>query len=100
MPTVITKLTAYCACAVCCGEPDRLTASGKIPVEGITIAAPRSIPLGTYITITIFGYATNKHRVVEDRMSRKRDGWDIFIRSHQRAKKFGVKRAKITWDGD
>jgi len=97
MPSLTIKLTAYCACAVCCGQADQLTASGTIPVEGLTIAAPRNIPFGTRVTITIYGYKTNQVRIVEDRMSRKRNGWDIFIRSHKRAKEFGVKRARVEW---
>jgi hypothetical protein len=40
-------VTAYCHCSVCTSRGDGITASGVHVREGITIAAPRSIPFGT-----------------------------------------------------
>jgi peptidoglycan DL-endopeptidase CwlO len=85
-------LTAYCACKICCGHTDGLTAWSTIPVEGRTIAAPKSIPFGTHVSLTIPHYFTNRVFIVEDR-TRSGKGWDLYLRSHQRAKQFGRKQA-------
>lgn len=78
-------ITAYCSCAPCCGKANQSTASGIKPQQGITVAAPRSIPLGTRVFIQSIGY-----RVVQDRTALKYDGrWDIYFKSHRKAKKFG-----------
>lgn len=85
-------LSAYCACRICCG-PDaaNLAAIGTPPRQGITVAAPRNIPLGSIITI-------NGHRyTAEDRTAARYDGrWDIYFRSHKQAKQFGIRRATVT----
>jgi hypothetical protein len=49
-------VTAYCTCKICCGKwyiqgGKQKTASGAIPIEGITIAASRRIPFGTKLYI-------------------------------------------------
>lgn len=81
--------SAYCACAVCCGWSNHPTASGVWPVEGVTIAAPRSIPFGTRVW-TPLGW-----RIVQDRTARRYDGrWDIYFRRHADAKRFGI--VKVT----
>ena len=92
MPILTNALiTAYCACRICCG-PDaaNLTAIGTPPKQGITVAAPRSIPLGSTIII-------NNHRyTVEDRTAARYDGrFDIYFRSHEQAKQFGIRRATV-----
>ena len=86
-------ITAYCACLKCCGQSATgITASGKRPVEGRTVAASRSIPLGTRIHIEGLGW-----RTVEDRTARRFDGRvDIYFRSHDEAKKFGKRKLQIT----
>ena len=84
-------LSGYCACRICCG-PDaaNLTARGNPPREGITIAAPRAIPLGSAITINSHTYT------VEDRTAQRYDGrFDIYFRSHAEAKRFGIRRADV-----
>jgi 3D (Asp-Asp-Asp) domain-containing protein len=83
--------TAYCACTICCGpNAVGLTASGKPPIEGITVAAARSIPLGTRIAITIPSVMTNRSFVVQDRLAKRFDNRvDIFFNNHQTAKQFG-----------
>mgnify|MGYP005852391343 CR=1 FL=1 len=93
-------VTAYCACALCCGEK-KPTASGAWPVEGITIAAPRSVPFGTRVFVD-FG-TTNEFfpgRIhaftVQDRLSKKYDDrLDIFFTSHEKAKKFGIRKLNV-----
>jgi 3D (Asp-Asp-Asp) domain-containing protein len=84
-------LTAYCACAVCCGPTaPRLTAAGTVPVEGRTIAAPAWVPFGTRVEVTVPGRWTNRVFIVEDRTKSQR-GWDVYLRTHAKAKQFGRK---------
>ena len=85
-------ITAYCACAKCCGKNAKgITAAGTRPVEGRTVAAARSIPLGTRIHIEGIGW-----RVVEDRTARRFDGRvDIYFRSHAEALKFGKQNRAV-----
>lgn len=84
-------ITAYCACALCCGQPGQPTASGRMPAAGRTIAAPRSIPFGTRIRIDGVGW-----RIAEDRTARRYDGRiDVFMRTHSDAVKFGKRKAQI-----
>ena len=86
-------ITAYCACPKCCGPNAKgITASGTRPTEGRTVAAARSIPLGTRIHIEGIGW-----RVVEDRTARRYDGRvDILFASHKEALKFGKQERKVT----
>ena len=85
-------LTAYCACALCCPLEIGRTAAGTVPVEGRTIAAPRNIPLGTKVEVTVPGRWTNKVFIVEDRTSKRINGWDLYLRSHGAAKQWGKRR--------
>jgi len=78
-------LTAYCACRLCCGpSAPQPTASGVWPKPNHTVAA--SLPFGTIIVI-------NGHRYrVEDRLApRYANRIDIFMRSHEEARKFGIR---------
>ena len=86
-------ITAYCACTVCCGKGAKgITAAGTRPMQGRTVAASRSIPLGTRIHIEGIGW-----RVVEDRTARRYDGRvDVYFDRHDEAKKFGIQKLKIT----
>lgn len=84
--------TAYCACTKCCGpHAAGITASGKTPVQGITIAASRSIPLGTRVEI-------NRHvYIVEDRLAKKFDNrFDIYFSRHEDAKRYGIRTNFVT----
>ena len=85
-------VTAYCPCKVCCGQwAGGPTASGKMPVAGITVAGPRSIPFGTRVWIEGVG-----ERVVQDRLARKYDGrFDVFFASHKEALRFGKRSLKV-----
>lgn len=83
---ILATITAYCHCSSCCGKGGQPTASGKMPVEGRTIAAPRNIPLGTKVIVN------GRRYTVEDRTAIRYDGrWDVFMTSHKRAKEFGKK---------
>jgi peptidoglycan DL-endopeptidase CwlO len=87
-------VTAYCACSLCCGPsaPNK-TASGVWPKQGITIAAPRNIPLSTRVTII----GMTNIFIVQDRTARRFNGrWDIFFTSHSEAKKFGKQKRNVT----
>ena len=90
-------ITAYCACCLCCGpRAAGLTASGVRPVEGITVAASRSIPLGTRIRLTVPGLWKARAFVVQDRLSRRYDNrLDIYFSRHSDAVKFGVKQGRM-----
>lgn len=89
------EVTAYCACVKCCGKwSGGPTASGRLPVEGVTIAAPRAIPFGTWLNIEGVGL-----RRVDDRLARKYDHRiDVFFADHQRALKFGKRTLRVTSD--
>ena len=86
-------ITAYCACSICCGPKARgITADGTRPVQGRTIAAPRSVPLGAKVRVQgLPGIFT-----VEDRTARRFDGrWDVYFERHQDAKNFGKRKLDV-----
>lgn len=87
-----STVTAYCSCHRCCGWwGGSKTASGNKPQQGVTIAGPRSLPLGTRVFIEGIG-----ERVVQDRLSKKYDSrFDLFFASHSEAAKFGKKELKV-----
>ena len=92
--TTAATVTAYCACRLCCGKGAKgITASGKPPVQGRTVAASRSIPLGTRIHIEGIGW-----HVVEDRLAKKYDGRvDVYFKLHSDAIKFGRQKLNTTF---
>ena len=85
-------VTAYCPCAKCCGKwSGGPTASGRMPVQGVTVAAPRSIKFGTWLNIEGVG-----KRRVDDRLATKFDNRiDVYFNSHAEAKKFGKRQLKV-----
>ena len=91
--TITATIAFFCHCHLCTPSPQQATASGAWPMEGRTLAAPRSVPFGTRVHIPGIGW-----RTVEDRTARRWDGkrWDIFVTSHARAKRLGVRKVKIT----
>jgi 3D (Asp-Asp-Asp) domain-containing protein len=97
MPITTAWVTAYCACNLCCGKwSGGPTASGVMPLEGVTLAAPRSIPFGTTVTIEGVGV-----RVVQDRASRRYDHrFDVYFKSHSDAKKFGKRKVVVKYGHD
>jgi 3D (Asp-Asp-Asp) domain-containing protein len=89
-------ITAYCACRLCCG-PDAagITACGARPVQGITVAAPRSVPFGTRIWIAGVGW-----RTAQDRTARRYDGrYDVYFARHADALNFGIRKSRVLIDG-
>lgn len=99
MASAATKeftVTAYCACEKCCGKWSKYqkTASGVKPQEGVTCAAPRSIPFGTKLQIEGLGT-----RIVQDRLATKYDSRiDIYFNDHKKALQFGKRRLKVTFN--
>jgi 3D (Asp-Asp-Asp) domain-containing protein len=93
--TMTAIVTAYCACHLCCGQNAiGLTAAGTKPVQGVTIAAPRSVPFGTMIHVETVGW-----RRVEDRLSKRFDNrFDLYFRRHADAVKFGKQQLKVTYE--
>lgn len=97
------KITAYCPCEKCCGywatvrpadengEPIVYTASGKIAVQGVTVAADTSIlPFGTVLVIGGHEYT------VQDRGGMvKGNHVDIYFDSHEAAKEWGTQYMEI-----
>jgi 3D (Asp-Asp-Asp) domain-containing protein len=86
-------VTAYCHCSpICTRRGDGITASGVRVREGITIAAPRSIPFGTRIWVPGAGW-----RTVQDRLSRRYDHrLDLYFTSHKRALQWGIQHLTCT----
>ena len=90
--------TGYCPCTECCGSnsPEAggggLTASGKRPHPGVTVAADWAVfPVGTRLLIQDIG-----HRVVQDRgQDIVGPRIDIFFRSHGEAMAFGRRRVRV-----
>lgn len=102
-------LSFYCGCAVCCGDPGKLTYSGHPPKAMVTIAAPRSVRIGTVVFVTCEQLGWIRHRmVVQDRMSRRierqhkdrESRWDVYVgpSDHEKAKKLGLIKATIAFE--
>ncbi len=91
---IITNVivTAYCCCKICCGPGAAgITASGVKPVQGVTVAASRNLPLGTRIIIKGHSY------IVQDRLAKKYDSRvDIFMTNHQAARVWGKQSLMVT----
>lgn len=82
------KLTAYCACSICCGQyANGITASGTAPVQGRTIAM-YGVPFGTKLVVG------NEIYTVEDRGT-PYGHIDIYMVNHADAQAFGVKKADV-----
>lgn len=87
-------ITAYCHCKLCCGPNAKgITASGTKPIQGITVAGPRSYLFGSKVIMPSIGLHTGR---IEDRTARRFDGrFDVYFRRHSEAKKFGIKTNKV-----
>ena len=84
--TKIFKVTAYCACAKCCGKQTGITASGTRATAGRTVAASSQFAFGTKLLINGNVYT------VEDRGGAiKGNKIDIYMNSHAEALAWGVK---------
>lgn len=88
-------ITAFCLCRACCGEDSSRTASGRPPKLGVTVAAPRAVPFGTWVDITVPGLAPMRRRV-DDRTNRRWDGrWDVLVPTHREAREFGLQTGTV-----
>ena len=89
--SILAVVTYYCACKVCCGpNASGITASGARVKQGVTIAAPRNIKLGTKVTIDGHKYT------VQDRTALRYNGrWDIYVGSHKEALRKGISMKTI-----
>jgi 3D (Asp-Asp-Asp) domain-containing protein len=88
-PMVPFIVTAYCTCPICTGQwSDGRTATGTWATEGRTVAAdPTVFGMGTCVSVPGIGI-----RTVEDTGSAiKWRAIDVFIDSHERARRFGVR---------
>lgn len=87
------RITAYCPEKCCCGEyADGITSSGA-PAKGKLIAAPKSIPFGTWIDIEGYGYA----EVLDRGGAIKGRRLDVFFPTHQEALNWGVQYVEINY---
>lgn len=94
----VYKITYYCPCKKCCGKNpwDKgygITATGTVATEGRTIGVnPKLIPYGSQVYIEGLGWF-----VAEDTGGGlKEKHIDVFMASHERALKAGVRNA-VVW---
>lgn len=96
------RITAYCGCAVCCGEYANNRPAGKVVgaagvelVQGISCAA-RGLPLGTVVRIDGIG-----EFIVQDRTGKEQAEMydnkliDLYFTDHEAARAFGVKHSVV-----
>ena len=93
----VYKITYYCPCKKCCGKNpwDKgygITATGTVATEGRTIGVnPKLIPYGSQVYIEGLGWF-----VAEDTGGGlKGKHIDVFMASHERALKAGVRNAVV-----
>jgi len=84
-------VTAYCLCHKCCPASSKgLCANNRPPVQGTTIAASRTIPLGSSVIVAGHTY------IVQDRLAKKYDGrFDIYFNRHSDALKWGIRTQQV-----
>ena len=89
-PTIY-RVTAYCPNECCCGKyADGTTASGH-KAEGKIVAAPKTIPFGTKVSIPGYGQG-----IVRDRGGAITEGrLDVLFPTHQEALDWGVKYLEV-----
>jgi 3D (Asp-Asp-Asp) domain-containing protein len=90
-PSQLYTVTFYCACMICCGKTNAITASMAPAVAGITVAASSTIPFGTRIWVEGYG-----ERIVQDRGGAiGQNRLDIYVNTHDEAYRHGVKSKQI-----
>ena len=91
--TITVIATSYCACKICCGSAAKgITATGVKVKVGIIAVDPKIIPLHSKVTID------KKIYYAEDTGSAiKGKRIDIFMSTHEEAKKFGRKKLTVTF---
>lgn len=89
---IVAVVSAYCKCNLCCGPNAKgICANGKRPIQGITIAASRTIPFQSIVQVDEHTYT------VQDRLAKRLDNrFDIYFNKHSDAKKFGIKTNRVT----
>lgn len=94
--SLTVNASAYCACLICCGKTNGITASGKKAQSYYTIAAPRTYPFGTIIYLEYFKDTPSQGwYIVQDRGGAITDNRiDIFYDTHQEALNFGRRNLK------
>lgn len=81
----VCEITAYCACSICCGKSDGITATGTHATQGRTVAVdPSVIPYGSVVII-------NGHEYIAEDCGGGIDGTqiDMFFNDHQEALNWG-----------
>ena len=89
----IYTISHYCDCPICTGtQKGSRTASGTKPKEGRTIACDgKTLKMGDIVYIETIGL-----RICEDRGGAIKDNRiDLFISDHEKAKKLGIKKARV-----
>ena len=93
-PWEVYEATGYCSCRLCCGRWAKwgLTASGRRPVEGVTVAAGPQWRFGTCLDIAGIG-----PRIVQDRGGAI-TGWrlDLYYARHGDARSWGRRAVVVT----
>jgi len=93
----VWKITAYDACKKCCGKTDGITASGKLAKAGYV--ACNWLPFGTKVEIEGMGTYLVQDRGAKSQFGSKKNHikhLDVYMATHQEAKKFGVKWKEVT----
>lgn len=87
------RVTAYCACPICCGKSsDGITACGKSVRANSSVFVATNTPLPFDTKVWVPGYNGGQAVPVWDRMAdSKEPRIDVFFRSHYRAKLWGVR---------
>lgn len=73
-----------------------LTAIGRDTKEGVTVACPRHIPLGTKVFIEGFGMRVCEDRYAEFVQKQHGDTYDVFTESHEVAIQFGRRNLQVS----
>jgi len=97
MKTLAAYTTAYSRTSSCHNPRGKecLTAIGRDTEDGVTVACPRNIPLGTMVIVN------NKWYRCEDRYAKYLDGkrgiptFDIFMENHSDAVRYGLKKTEV-----
>lgn len=89
-------VTAYCACAKCCGkDADGITATGKPVRTGMVAADWRHLPPGTRLRLSCL---PERDFVVEDKGGAiKGRRIDVYMATHHAALEFGIRRKTKVW---
>jgi 3D (Asp-Asp-Asp) domain-containing protein len=89
--TAYAPLDPAAVAGMCYSGDPRVTASGRRTEPGVTIAAPRTIPFGTWIHLEGVGW-----RRVDDRGGRiKGKRIDICMTTRKEALKWGMKKIRV-----